>query len=54
MEVYLLTYEDLLTDKWHGPRLSKECINSITQIIRLTTPKLITTTSLEEDVFTQI
>ena len=39
IEVYLLTDEDLLTDKWDGPRLSKEDINSMNQIIRLTNTK---------------
>ena len=39
IEVELLSDEDLLTDKWDGPRLSKEDINSMNQIIRLTNTK---------------
>ena len=39
IEVYLLTDEYLLTDKWDGPRLSKEDIHSMNQIIRLTNTK---------------
>ena len=50
IEVYLLTAEDLLTDKWDGPKLSKADINSMNQIIRSTKTTLITTTSLEEDI----
>ena len=49
IEVYVLTDEDLLTDKWGGPRLSKEEINSISQSIRLTKTTLMKSTSLKED-----
>ena len=41
IEVELLSDEDLLTDKWDGPRLSKEDINGINHIIILTKTTLI-------------
>ena len=54
IEVYLLAEEDLLTDKWDGPKLSNSDINGMHQIIRLVTAKLLKTTAIEEDVFIQI
>lgn len=51
IEVYLLTEEDLKTDKWDGPKFSKNDINSMNNIIRLVKTTLIKTTSLEEDIF---
>ena len=41
IEVELLSDEDLLTDKWDGPRLSKEDINGINHSIILTKTTLI-------------
>ena len=51
IEVYLLTDEDLITNKWEGAKLSKSDINSMNQIIRLTKTNLLNSSSLEEDVF---
>ena len=43
-EIMLLSYEDLLTDKWKGVNLVEE-LNSMNQIIRLTKSTLVKDTT---------